>query len=53
MIEAPVFLIDAKQLDLGVGDEATFKPNYVTSISSMTSFYVSKSCIIGAMDQQS
>ena len=45
-------IIDAKTLDLSVGDEVKFNLNYGALLSSMTSPYVSKSYINGVTDQR-
>ena len=45
-------IIDAKRLDLSVGDEVTFDLNYGALLSSMTSPYVSKSYVNVVADQR-
>jgi len=45
-------ILDAKRLDLNVGDEVKFDLNYGALLSSMTSPYVSKSYIDGETDQR-
>ena len=45
-------IIDAKRLDLSVGDEVKFDLNYGALLSSMTSPYVSKSYVNGVTAHQ-
>ena len=45
-------IIDAKRLELSVGDEVRFDLNYGALLSSMTSPYVAKSYVNGVADQR-
>ena len=50
MIARNYIIIDAKEMDLKVGDEVEFNLNYGALLSSMTSPYVLKSYVDSSCD---